>query len=324
MQYSDITPRTNAYADRVLLERAKNNNILGQFGLSRQIPTNASKTIIERRYERLSPATQLTEGVTPTGKINTKTDISITIVQFGDWVGITDVILDTHEDPILNENLDILGEQAGDTIDLFRAGFLKAGTNLMYTNGTQRDAVNTVVTRAQLRTAIRLLKKQLAQPIKEMIKAGPNISTVPIMPAFVMVCHSDAQPDLEQLDGWVPISKYPSTTGLLEGEAGSIGEIRIVFDNTLTPWADGGGNKGNTLSTTGTKSDVYPLLIFGKNAYVTVGLAGKGSVKTYVNNPKATVGDELAQKGSVGWKAWTGGGITNDLWMIRIETALNG
>ncbi len=325
MLYSDISPRTQAYADRRLLTRAKTNNILGQFGQSRTLPSKSSQTIKFRRYNRLAPATTpLMEGVTPSGKTLSKTDISVSLQQFGDFVTITDVIQDTHEDPVLAEATDILGEQAGDTWDILRAGVLKAGTNVLYANGTTRSAVNTVAAIGTFRTATRLLKRQEAKQLKSIIKAGPNIGTAPIAAGFIGVCHADLEPDLVQLSGWKYVHEYASSDGLIDGEIGAVAGIRFVIDNNLTPWADGGGSKGSTLSTSGTSSDVYPILIFGKDAYATVALAGKNAVSTYVNNPKPITGDELAQRGSVGWKGYTATSILNDLWMIRIETAANG
>jgi N4-gp56 family major capsid protein len=40
-----------------------------------------------------------------------------------------------------------------------------------------------------------------------------------------------------------------------------------------------------------------------------------------VVNPKPAPGDPLGQRGSVGWKAWTGCVILNDAWMARLEVA---
>jgi N4-gp56 family major capsid protein len=325
MLYSDISPRTQAYADRRLLTRAKTNNILGQFGQSKVLPSKSTQTMKFRRYNRLAAATTpLMEGVTPSGKTLTKTDVTVTLQQFGDFVTITDVIQDTHEDPILKESTDILGEQAGDTWDILRAGVLKAGTNVLYANGTSRSAVNTVITIGGLRTATRLLKRQEAKQIKSIIKAGPNVGTSPIAAGFVGVCHADLEPDLVQLTEWKYVHEYPSSAGVIDGEIGSAAGIRFVLDNNVVPWTDGGGAKGTTLSTTGTYSDVYTILIFGQDAYATVALAGKNAVSTFVNNPKSITGDELAQRGSVGWKGYTATTILNDLNMLRVETAAIG
>lgn len=327
MTYNDISPRTQVRADRRLLERAKTNNVLGMFGQVRVLPKKGTQTIAFRRYNRLAPATApLQEGVTPAGKNLTKHDVLCQVKQYGDWIRITDVVQDTHEDPVLRESIDVLGEQAGDTYDIIRAGYLKAGTNVAYVNGATRAAVNDVPTRDTIRTLVRLLGRQEAKPLKSVIKAGPNISTQPIGRAYIGVCHVDMKPDIERATGFVPYYQYANQGNVMEGEFGALGEVRFVIDNNLTPWADGGGLAATnaTLSTTGTNSDVYPILIFGMDAYGIVPLGGKRSVMTYVNNPKAITGDEIAQRGSVGWKGWTGVCILNDLWMIRLESAAKG
>ena len=327
MIYNDISPRTQAYADRRLLTRAVPNNILGQFGQVRTLPQKNTKTINFRRYNKLAAAlSPIMEGVTHTGKTLTKTDLQVSLNQFGDYVWITDQIQDFHEDPILKESTDILGEQAGETYDVLRAGFLKAGTNVLYANGTARSAVNSVASRDLLRSAVRILKRQEAKTLTSIIKAGPNVQSNPIPPAYIAVCHADLQPDFERMAGWIPVHQYASSQGLINGEIGSVGELRVVIDNNLGPWPDAGGlaATNSTLSTSGTQSDVYPILVFGKDAYGIVELSGKNAVQTYVNNPKPSDSDPLAQRGTVGWKGYHAGLILQDLWMLRIETAAKG
>ena len=319
---SDISQRTTVYADRRLLTRAAKNNILGQFGQVRELPGKKGTVIVFRRYNKLAVATTpLTEGVTPSGKTLTKTDVSVQVKQYGDFVWISDVIQDTHEDPVLQESVDVLGMQSEETYDVLRAGVLVAGTNVLFANGTVRSDVNTAISKTILRRAERALLRQEAKTITRIIKAGPDVATSPIPPSYIVVCHADLKMDLEQLADWTPVQKYPSTMGLINGEIGSSGLFRFVLDNNLTPWTDAGGAKGSMISTTGTYADVYPLLVFGEDAYGLVPLAGQNAVQTYVANPKASTSDPLAQRGTVGWKGYTATVILNDLWMLRMEIA---
>jgi N4-gp56 family major capsid protein len=78
--------------------------------------------------------TPLVEGVTPAGNSISNQDYSVTLSQYGDYVTITDVILDTHTDSVLQETTDILGEQAALTVETLRFNVLKAGTNVFYAN----------------------------------------------------------------------------------------------------------------------------------------------------------------------------------------------
>ena len=326
---SDISARTTAYADLNLLKRAVANNVLGRWGQVRTLPKKKSTTINFRRYAALdSTPVILQEGVTPVGKTRTYTDYSCTLSQYGDFIRYTDVIKDTHEDPILNDNIEALSEQADEMMDKMRFGFLKAGTNVLYSNGTARTDVNTVVSRDLFRTAVRTLEGQKAKYLKEMIQGGAKINSYPIPSAYIAACHTDLRPDLERTTGFKDVSEYASNMGLIPGEIGSIGMVRFVGDTNCAPFADGGAAKAGAgytvLSTTGVSADVYPILIFGKDAYGVVPLAGMNAMETLINNPRASDSDPLAQRGSQGWKGWNGCVILNDSWMIRVECAAKG
>ena len=325
-KYTNLNRTNQLYVDTNLLIRAIPNNILGQFGQVRPIPKNSSDTINFRRYNKFAPAiTPLVESVTPDGKSMTYLDVFATLSQYGDFVSISDVAEDMTQDPVANEAIDILAEQAPETYDILRAGVLQAGTNVQYAGGgVLRTSVNSIITVAMLRTASRILGKQEAKHITGVIKAGLNISTTPIRPAYIVCCHVDVQPDLEGLTGWTPVAEYSAQMGIINGEIGSILNFRFVIDNNIVPFEDAGDTKGSTLSTSGVKSDVYPLLIFGKNAYGLVGLGGKGSVQTFVSKRRAQDGDPLAQRGTMGWKGYMTTVILYDPFMLRMEVAANG
>ena len=322
MLTTDISQRTQVYADRRLLTRAVPNNILGQFGQTRPVPKNKGLVIKFRRYNKLAAATTpLSEGVTPTGKTLTKTDVSATLAQYGDYVTITDVIKDTHEDPVLNETIDICAEQAAETWDLLRFGILKAGTNVLYSVGTARTSVNAAISKTLLRRAERTLLRQEAKHLKEIVKAGPNENTFPVQSTYVAVCHSDVKMDLEGISDWLGVHEYASQGGLINGEMGASGAFRFVADNNCSAWADAGDTTTTMISTTGSKADVYPILIFGKDAYGICPLAGMEAIRSIIVQPKGSDSDPLAQRGSIGWKGWTATVILNDLWMLRLEVA---
>src|SRR5664280_1203356 len=116
--YGDISPRTEAFAAVELLKRGMPYLLLEKFAQSKPLPGNKSTTIKFRRYEHLPlTLTPFTEGVTPPGQKLTYTDITATLEQLGNTVGISDVIADTHEDPVFQEAQTVIGEQAAKTIE---------------------------------------------------------------------------------------------------------------------------------------------------------------------------------------------------------------
>lgn len=319
--YGDISPRTAAYAEKELLRRGLPYLVLEKFGQAKQLPDHSSKSIKFRRYTALptSPVA-LTEGVTPTGQTLAATDITCNLVQYGDKVTISDVILDTHEDPVLNESVNLLGEQAAQMIEKMRYGILKAGTNVQYANGAAVDAVNTPLTVTLQRRCVRALKRQNGRPITSVVRSTPSFGTEAVAPSFIGLIHPDLEADLRGLTGFVPTEKYGSMTPY-ENEIGKLEDVRYLSSTIFEPTADAGGDKGLMLSTSGTKADVYPILYLARDAYGIVALKGMFAVTPMVVNPKPSDSDPLAQRGHVGWKAMQSAVILNDAWMVRALVA---
>src|SRR3954465_2965453 len=155
MTLAQVPPAIQAFYDRNLLDRAIPADVHGRFGQVRPIQTRSGNQIKFRRYESLNAATTpLVEGVTPAGSQITTTDVTATLAQYGDYVNITDMVDLTNQDAVLTEAGMVLGEQAGTTIDQIRRDVLVAGTNVIYTNGSARNTLNTVISSVALRTAI--------------------------------------------------------------------------------------------------------------------------------------------------------------------------
>jgi len=317
-----ISPRTERYVDRLVLANAVPYNVFGKYGTNRVLPKKSSQTIMFRRYENLPPATTpLTEGVRPgAGTIN-YTDYLLKLQQYGYWVNFSDVVMDTLDDPILNDTAPKLGQQAGETLDILRFNVLKAGTSVFYSNGAARDAVNTVIAIDDLHRIDRFFKEQNAKVITELILGGSNVNGVFVAPSYRAICHPNCLYDISQITGFQPASQYGQRKNVPENEFGSIGQFRFEWSTNADPWLDDGGAFGNMESESGAAANVYPILIFAKDAYVLVAFGGKNAVKTYITQPGGH-GDELHQQGAIGWKTMTGTKITNDNFMARLEVAV--
>lgn len=320
--YGDISPRTAAYAATRLEKRAIPYLCLEKFGQSRPLPQNHSQTIIFRRYERfpITP-TPLTEGVTPNARQLTTTDMPATLVQYGDRVQITDVIRDTHEDPVLMEALEVLGEQSAQMIETVRFNILKSGTNVFFGNGAARNAVNSPLNRALQRKIVRALKRQDARKMTKVLRSTPNWATENVNAAYVGLCHPDCEGDIRNLEGFVPVESYGQVSPF-EGEIGKCEDVRYVASTIFEKWEDAGGSAGSMLSTGGSNADVYPILFIARDAYGIVPLKGKRGITPMVVNPKPSDSDPLGQRGHAGWKCYQTARILNDAWMVRAEVAV--
>ena len=164
------------------------------------MPKNKTTTINFRRAVTLEAiTTPLAEGVTPKTTAFRYDIVEGTLKQYGMVMGLTDVIEDTHEDPVLNDMTMVCGENAGRSAEALTYGVLKAGTNVRYANGTQRSDVNTVLSLGHQRAVIRDLKAQKAMKVSRMLAPGSAYGTSAVESAYIGICHTDLENDIRNL-----------------------------------------------------------------------------------------------------------------------------
>jgi N4-gp56 family major capsid protein len=229
LQYGDISPAVAAYSVVRMLKRAMPFLQIEKFGQTYALPTNSTQTAKFRRYF-LSGATgtagsgsgsyfypvattPLVEGVTPAGSTLSNQDYTATLSQYGDWVPLTDVIQDTHTDPILNNLTEILGEQAAITVETLRFNVLKAGTNVFYAgNVAGRSTVASAIVIADQRRVTTALNRQNAKKITSVVGSSPDGNTKSVEAAYMAICHPDLDTDLRQMQGFKAVADYGTHT----------------------------------------------------------------------------------------------------------------
>lgn len=320
---SVLPPGTQAFYDRNLLSRAQPNDVHGRFGQKRPVPKNSGNQIKFRRYSQLAAATTaLVEGVTPSGSALSVTDVTSTLAQYGDFVTLTDLVSMTNQDPVVTEATDVLGDQAGTTIDMVRRDVLVAGSNVAYASGVaDRLSLVNKLLGADLDKAIRFLKNQNAKYMKEGIPASDKIGTSSVRKSFIGIVHPDVEYDLEQITGYKSVSDYGSQEGLIEDEIGAYKNIRFVTSTNCKIWTNATtATTAGYKATGGGSNDVYATLIIAAEAYGLSPLSGE-AMSTYVKAlGSAGAADPLNQRSTVGWKATTITTILNQAWMLRLES----
>jgi N4-gp56 family major capsid protein len=344
VSYGDISPAVAAYSVVRMLKRAMPYLHLEKFGQTYPLPTNSTQTAKFRRYFLVGAGgsagtttpgssfyvpvatTPLVEGVTPAGSKLANQDYTVTLGQYGDYVTITDVVQDTHTDPVLQQATDILGEQAALTVETLRFNVLKAGTNVFYAAAVAgRSTVATAIALTDQRRVTTALNRQNAKKITQVVASSPDYNTKSVEAAYMAVCHPDLETDIRGMTGFKPVADYGPHTTPFEGEIGSVEQVRYLCSTVMAPWAGTGVATASAATLrhsdagTGDKVDVYPVLYFGRDAFGIVPLKGKSSMTPMVVNPKPAPGDPLAQRGTVGWKLWTATVILQELFMARLE-----
>lgn len=323
---SGVSPRVGAYLDAKYLAHAQPVLVAAKFAQQRPIPANKGQQVKMRRALPFPLATTaLTEGVKPTAQAIQYQDATFTLAQYGAYTPFTDVIQDTHEDPVLNDLVTLSGEQGGETIEKVLIGNIIGGSNVGFANGASRGAVNSKITLNVQRKATRALKSARAKKLTKMSNGSVNQGTKPIEASFIALAHTDLEADIRGITGFKSVAEYGGMTQTCPEEIGSVEDVRYILTQNLTPWTGasaGGTPGGNVLSTNGTNADVYPVLYFGEDAFGCTALKGRESIDIKVMKPgEARFGDELGQWGSVGWKTWHASGILNGNWLYRAEVA---
>ncbi len=86
------------------------------------------------------------------------------------------------EDPVLNEAVDLLAEQMADTIDTITFSALNAGTNVRLANAADNvGSLASAITGGDLDYAIRMFRRNNADPFSEIIRASTGFNTFPFV-----------------------------------------------------------------------------------------------------------------------------------------------
>lgn len=325
----DISARTSVYAAQKLQERALAQVVTPRFAQAVTIPQKKSKTITFRRYESLaSNIVALAEYQSDAGEKMTYSDVTATLEWYGKVLWISDVIQDTHEDPVLDEQIDLLAEWKAEVVEKININCIKAGTNkFLAGSAAARTSVGSVIAGGELRAIVRSMKQNRAKYISKIVKASAGIATEPVAPAFFALGHTDLAPDIRDLPGFIDAAYYSDSDKALPNELGKWEDLRFVLTDMFTPWKAAATSVSSTaflsnqaIPSSASNPDVYPLIILGQNAFGTVSLQGKNVVQPVVVNPgKPTKDDPNGRKGFVSITFPYTTIILNQAYMYRYE-----
>ena len=250
---NNLTPEMKTYYDRALIHFAKPKLVHAQFGQKKPIPAGNGKTIEFRRFSPLPKAmVPLTEGVTPKGNRINITTVESTVEQYGDYVTLSDMLTLTAVDRIVSETQNVLGDQAGRTLDTVIREKINAGTNVQYGNGkadrnllvggSATESENDYLSVAMVKKAVATLKRNNAQPMKD--------------GCYVAIIHPDVANDLTNDPDWKEVKQNVDPKDWYNGTIGRIHgvvfvestEAKIFRAGTLRDPEKAEGNDPETLT----------------------------------------------------------------------------
>jgi N4-gp56 family major capsid protein len=316
--YGSITPTQAAFSSKTLLKRAIPMMLLEQFGQLKPLPANNTKTIDFRRHKLPVPSAasgfELSEGVTPTAQVPTMESYPLTLKQYGAVVQVSDVVDDTHIDAVLTEYMGILGEHAGQVVEIMRWEAIRTATdqNIILAGGVgAQGSITTSLAKADLRSALRSIKANHGKPITSMTKADVKYGSQAIEPSYIAMIHSDMEATVREVlgAGFTPVADYGTGATVMQGEFGNFENIRFISSSLLGKRANAGiavGSASTLLSDGGSLVNLYDICIFAADAWIGVALKGEYAVTPSMVRATASDSDPLAQRSKAGYKTMQG------------------
>ncbi len=293
---NDLSPEMKTYYHDTLIDNAEPNLIYDQFGSQYPIPAHGGKTIEFRKYNPLPKAlTPITEGVTPKGNKLNVTTVTATIQQYGDYIEISDILDTTAIDRNLQEATNLLGSQAGRTMDTVTREIVCAGTNKMFAPKVDANGAKTeVLLRADVTKECGLTPAVIRKAVAKL----KRMNAVPINGSFVCVIHPDVTCDLTGDEEWIEAHKYAKPDEIYNGEIGRLAGVRFVESTeakVIGPgWIFGSAGNGGVCrltiaSVSGTTATVQEAISAAQAAELTARIAGGETVKAYINGNEVTI-----------------------------------
>ena len=338
--YGDLSANDAFTIQKKMLPIAKRLQTFAKFAQRETKPQKQGLEIRHRRYERFPIVDNpVAEGVTPDFTSLEHTTLKHTLKQYGSYVNTTDVMLAASHDPVLQVITERQAQQAGETLDFLAYKVFRAGTSVKHvgTSASARSDVDFHIGNAApvagtpcdsgktsaIQTAVRQLEGNDAKKLRNKLRASVGIATEPIRESYIAVCHPDLRQDIEALPGFVVASKYSDQGDAMEGEIGAVEGVRFITTTQATPFKSAGDTANspgtNSVSTNGSNSDVYPVIIMAEDFGGCATLGGMDSLRSKVVMPKPGPGDPLGQRGTVAWDTFYSCIILQDLWMYRLE-----
>lgn len=207
------------------LLRIKRDVIVFNLAKKEKLPNRFSKTFQFTRYEKLNlPRIPLVEGVTPAqGRAMNITTVQAVMDQWGDFVILSDVAEITAKHPALEQAVQLISEQATETLDREAIETLLTNTSVNFPGAatsrftlTATDFVTTTV-------------------VKEAVAGLRNGGAHPISGGRIMLGLMDPSVEMDLLEDstFIDAATFSNVRALQNGEAGMWMGVRWMVSNLL-------------------------------------------------------------------------------------------
>lgn len=307
-----LAPELKTFYDTELLENARTEMFYAQFGRKQRLPKNGGTTIEWRKFNTFARASELKEGVIPTGQQFGSSSLTASISQYGTYTSITDKLEMRAYDNVILAATEEMGASAAATQETLIRNALLVGTNVMYcdnvdvngtvistptspaTMGAGGDSSNSdgwaLLTPTMVNKAVTKMKKDRV----------PRING-----KYYAVIHPSVAYDLRQSKEWIEVHKYAATSEIFNGEIGELHGCRFIEDTFAPILGESYIYSGSTTYKNKSNGVTYATYFFGKDGFGIVDPEG-GGLEMIIHD-KDEIGGPLNQFSTIGYKFETNG-----------------
>ena len=289
------------FYDTELLENARAEMFYAQFAKKQVLPANHGVTVEWRKFNTFARATQLQEGVIPTGQQFGMTYKTGVINQYGTYTAVTDKLETRAYDDVILAATEEMGASAAETQEVLIRDGLLTNTNVLYCDNItlETGAVASTPTMPSEMEATAVVMSILSPAMVAKAVTKMKKDRVPkINGKYAAVIHPSVAHDLRNHKDWVEVHKYAATTEIFNGEIGELHGCRFV-ENTFAPVLGGADYKNKAGTVT------YATYFFGKDGFGIIDPA-EGGLQMIIK-PKEQAGGPLNQYSTIGYKFETNG-----------------
>lgn len=307
-----LAPELKTFYDTELLENARTEMFYAQFGRKQRLPKNGGTTIEWRKFNTFARASELKEGVIPTGQQFGSSSLTASISQYGTYTSITDKLEMRAYDNVILAATEEMGASAAATQETLIRNALLVGTNVMYCDNidSNGNVLSTPTTPATMGAGggssnsdgwALLTPTMVNKAVTKMKKDRvPRING-----KYYAVIHPSVAYDLRQSKEWIEVHKYAATSEIFNGEIGELHGCRFIED-TFAPILGGSYiYSGSTTYKNKSNGVTYATYFFGKDGFGIVDPEG-GGLEMIIHD-KDEIGGPLNQFSTIGYKFETNG-----------------
>jgi N4-gp56 family major capsid protein len=297
-----------------------------------------TSTIKWRRIEQETPSTSALAELTGTASfmmgrdadVPSFTDVTATVSKYGQFYIVNEEVDLFNPNGTAAELVAVLGESAGRSLNQLMRNVSEDNSTQRYAlNVASTGAVKSAVTAGALDRIINELTRNSARTFMAMTTGSQNVGTAPILPSYWALCHPDVAYDVSGLSGFKSVESYAGQTAIVQGEFGYYSKAGrgcrfIMSEDSSIDLGAGAPVSAVDLRATSSDVDIYSTVIYGEEAFGSVGLGTRHTDGVYRSGDNTGgwellfhgrgsggIADPFNEISTLAWKAWFAGAVLN-------------